>query len=168
MEQILAQNNIKTVRFFDRKHVAHNFSFSDKMLEDNIFIEYYSAGAMDEDEDELAEDEEIGDDVESAEHGSQLSVVMLHQNRYYQFLMYHGTYEIGLPVMLLQTIIFLTSLIEKTDRKQLVEYLTSISVDPLIPHEIPDKEFRGIANEMLKLKIETIHNLIIEGKSGLN
>lgn len=166
MKEILALYNIKTVEFYDRRKVPHNFAFSEKMFKNNIFIEHYSSGAMDE-EDEF-EDEDTEDDAENPEHGSQLSVVMKHKEKYYQFLMYHSTYEIGLPVIVLQTIIFLVDLIEKIDPAQLVVHLFGISPDPLIPHEILDIEFRDAANAMLKLKIETIHNLIKEGKAGLN
>lgn len=93
---------------------------------------------------------------------------MKHKNKYYQFLMFHNTIEIGVPVMLLQTITFLVKMIEEIDPGQLIEYLTRIATDPLISHDIPDKEFRDIANKMLKLKIETIHNLIQEDNADLN
>ncbi len=74
----------------------------------------------------------------------------------------------GIPVMLLQTIISLVKLIEETEPSQPIEHLTGIATDPLIPHDIPDKEFRDIANKMLKLKIQTVHNLIQEDNADLN
>ncbi len=137
------------------------------MWAENIAIEYYFADTFDE-ESEETEDEDIEDEIEDPEYGSQLSVLMKHQNKYYQFLMYHDVVEIGVPVMLIQTILFLVRLIEQTEPDRLIEYLTSLATDPLIPHELPDKEFRDVANKMLKLKFQTIHNLNQEGKADLS
>jgi len=188
MKELLALYNIKTVHFFDNGHMARNFAFSKKMLANNIFIEHYAAGGLDEDEDEFAEDDEMEDDemeddeleddeqeddemeddAQYPEHGSQLSIVMEHKKKYYQFLMYHSTYEIGLPVMVLQTIVFLVDLIEKVEPGQLIDYISGIAIEPLIPHEIPEKDFRDAANKMLKLKIKFIHDLISEDNADLN
>lgn len=96
---------------------------------------------------EEMENEQIEDDTEESESGSQLSVIMKHKIKYYQSLMFYNTIEIGVPVMLLQTITFLVRLIEEIEPSQLIEHLTRIATDPLIPHNIPDKEFRDIANK---------------------
>lgn len=165
MDEILTFYNIRTVNFLDNSHVDRKYSFSNKMLANDIFIEYYSTDSLDAEENE---DAEIEDDYEIPEYGSQLSVIMKHQNKYYQFLMFHNTFEIGIPIMLLQTITFLVKMIENTKPGQLVEYLTNLSTDPLIPHEIPDREFREMAYEMLKQKIQTIQNLIKEENADLN
>jgi hypothetical protein len=111
-------------------------------------------------------DEDI--DEAEPEYGSRLSVIMKHKNKYYEFLMYHDTIEIGVPVMLLQTITFLVKLIDDSDPEKVIEYCATLSPDPLIPHEIPEKKFRNAANKMLKLKIQTVHNLIQEGNANLN
>jgi hypothetical protein len=164
LKKLLASHyNIKTVQFVDNSEVDRHYVFSDKMLANEIFIEYYTIDTLESDE-----NEEIEDDTDGPEYGSQLSVVMKHSNRYYQFLMFHDTFEIGFPVMLLQTIVFLVKLIEEAEPNQLIEYLTEISSDPLIPHDIADRAFRDVANKMLKLKIKTIHNLIQEDKADLN
>ncbi len=168
MEQVLSLYNIKSVRFFDNKNVAREYAFNDKMLANNIFIEYYSIDPNEEEENNVADDEEIEDDTEESDYGSQLSVIMEHHGKYYQFLMFHGTYEIGVPVLLLQTIIFLTDMIEKAKPNQLIEYFARIATDPLIPDEIPEKKFRDMANKMLKLKIKTIHDLIEKRQTDLN
>lgn len=183
MKELLALYDIKTVHFFDSRGVAINFAFSKKMLANNIFIEHYSAGGLDEDEDELAdddemEDDEMGDDEleddeledgsQYPEHGSRLSIVMEHRKKYYQFVMYHNTYEVGLPVMVLQTIVFLVGLIEKVEPGQLIDYISSIAIEPLIPHEIHEKDFRDVAKDLLKTKIKFIHNLIREENADLN
>lgn len=168
MEQLLSLYNITTVQFFDSNNTSRNYAFSDKMVANNVFIEHYTTDPMEAEENKVVGDEKIEEDDEDPEYGSQLSVIMEHEKKYYQFLMFHSTYEIGVPVMLLQTIIFLTNLIEKTAPDQLIEYLNSICPDPLIPHEIPDKKFRDMANKMLKLKMKTVHNLIQERKADLN
>ncbi|TXJ22285.1 MAG: hypothetical protein E6Q24_21200 [Chitinophagaceae bacterium] len=93
---------------------------------------------------------------------------MKHRGKYYEFLMYFNGVEIGTPVLLLQTIIFLVKLIEEAEPDQLIEYLTSLSVDPLVPHEIVDKEFRDIARALIKLKIQTAEELIRKKKAKLN
>lgn len=168
MEQTLGIYNIKTVQFFDTKNVARKYAFSSKMLANNIFIEYYTIDPTEEEDLEVSDDEEIEDDVEDTEYGSHLSVIMEHKSKYYQFLLFHSVFEIGVPVMLLQTVIFLTNLIEKIEPAQLIEHFTSIATDPLIPHEIADKEFRDVATKMLKLKIQTVHDLIRADQAGLN
>jgi len=162
LEKLLASKfNIKTVHFIDNSDVVRHYSFSDKMLANDIFIEYYSV-------DELESDEDDGDGSDDPEYGSQLSVVMKLKNRYYQFLMFHDVFEIGTPIMLLQTIVFLVKLIEEIAPGQLIEHLTEIATDPLIPHDIPEKRHRDIANKMLEVKMQTVHELIREGKSDLN
>jgi hypothetical protein len=182
LEKLFALYNIKTVGFLDGSNVARMFAFTNKMLANNIFIEFFtvdeSASEADLEETEDDDIEEVGidevdmhnEDIDEAEpeYGSRLSVIMKHKNKYYEFLMYHDTIEIGVPVMLLQTITFLVKLIDDSDPEKLIEYFTTLATDPLIPHEIPDKKFRNAANKMLKLKIQTIHDLIQEGKANLN
>ena len=128
------------------------------MFSENIFIEYFSVNP---DDDDIDEDEDT-------EYGAQLSLIMKQQNLYYQFLMYHGAFEVSTPVMLLQTILFLIKTIEDISPDQFVKYFSSMSPDPLIPHEIPDKEFRDTANKMLKLKLERILDLIQDDNAELN
>jgi hypothetical protein len=178
MDQLLALNNIKTVHFLDRKDTDHCYSFTSKMAAKDIFIEYYNVEFDEneeiEDDEELEQnedqdnDQEFEEDGDFSQYGSQLSVVMKYKSRYYQFVMYDNAHEIGVPLMLLQTIIFIVKLIEEAKPDQLVEYLTSLSTNPLIPHEIPDADFREVAKEMIKLKIKTIHQLIREEQAGLN
>lgn len=151
MEQALALYNIHTVRFFTNDNDSRNYAFTKKMLEHKIFLEYYSIDPLDEEELEIFEEEEFG---------VHLSVLLEYKTKYYQFSLFHNTWDIGIPVMLLQTIIFFSNLIERIEYDKLIEYLTSISIDALIPHEIPDKEFRAKANKLLKLKLQTVHNLI--------
>jgi len=182
LEKLLALHyNIKTVHFFDSKGVDHRYVFTDKMLANEIFIEYYTVdddieeeeyiddGEL-EDEDLEEEDESDLDDGEEAypDYGSQFSVVMKHDSKYYQFLMYHSKDEIGVPIILLQSIVFVVKLIEESNPDRLIEYLTSLSPDPLIPHQIGERRFRQAANTLIKLKIQTIHRLIQEGKADLN
>lgn len=169
LKKILTLYNIKTVGFVDSSHVERKYAFTSKMSANNIFIEYYTIDdfVAEEDDDETGH-EEIDDDAQAPEHGSRLSVILKHQNKYYEFLMFHDTIEIGIPIILLQTIIFLVKLIEESKSDQLIEYLASVATDPLIPHEIPDKEFREAAHKMLKLKIQTVQNLIQEGNADLN
>lgn len=83
-------------------------------------------------------------------------------------LMYHDALEIGVPIMLLQTIIFIVKLIEETNPDLLVEYFTDVATDPLIPHELPDKEHRDVALKMLKARLQTIQDLIQEDNADLN
>lgn len=169
MDALLALYNIRTVRFWDSSGVERQYSFSSKMLANNIFIEHYTIDPSDmEDEEEGDEVEGIEEDYESPEYGSLLSVIMEHKGKHYDFVMFYNSVEIGAPVMLLQTIIFLVKLIEETKPAQLIEYLTSIATDPLIPHSIHDKEFRDSANNLIKLKLQTIHTLIQEDNAGRN
>lgn len=171
MEKLLALYNIKTVGFVDSSHVERKYAFNSKMSAKNVFIEYFTIddfAVEEEDDREETGHEEIDDDSESPEQGSSLSVIMKHKNKYYEFLMFRGTIEIGIPIILLQTIIFLVKLIEETEPDRLVEYLTGVAADPLIPHEIPDKEFRDAALQMLKLKLQTVQNLIQEDNATLN
>lgn len=177
MEKLFALYNIKTVGFLDGSNVARMFAFTSKMLANNIFIEFFTIDELaaeadieeteDDDIEEVDMHDEDIDEVEP-EYGSRLSVIMKHKNKYYEFLMYHDAIEIGVPVMLLQTITFLVKLIDDSEPEKLIEYFTTLSTDPLIPHEIPDKKFRNAANKMLKLKIQTVHDLIQEGKANLN
>lgn len=169
MEKILALNNIQTVGFVDASNVERKYAFTSNMAANSIFIEYYTVDefAVEIESDDEEEDDFNGD-VESPEHGSSLSVVMKNKGKYYEFLMYHNTFEIGVPVLLIQTIIFLVKLIGETGPDKLVEYLTALATDPLIPHEITDKEFKDAALKMLKVKIQTIENLIHKSKSSLN
>lgn len=97
-----------------------------------------------------------------------LSVIIKHRNKYYDLLMYHDTMELGTPVILVQTIVFLVRLIEDTDPERLIEYLHGISPDPLIPHEIEDKKFRDSAQKLLELKIRKVQDLIREDKARHN
>lgn len=166
MEKLLALYNIKTVGFVDSSHVERRYAFNSKMSAKNVFIEYFTIDDFAVEEE--TEHEEIDDDSESPEQGSSLSVIMKHKNKYYEFLMFRGTIEIGIPIILLQTIIFLVKLIEETEPDRLVEYLTGVAADPLIPHEIPDKEFGDAALQMLKLKLQTVQNLIQEDNATLN
>jgi len=175
LDKVLGLYNVKTVRFTDGKGVVHEFSYTSKMRANDIFIEYSTLEIPDEEEDDeddfkedLEEEEEDFDEEKEPEYGSQLSVVMKQGNKYYQFLMYHDCFEIGFPVILTQTILFLIKLIEEVDPAQLVEYLIGISPHPLIPDKIPEKDFKRIANKMLKLKIQTIQNLIQEDTAGHN
>ncbi|MFC6100768.1 hypothetical protein [Olivibacter domesticus] len=158
MEKLLTLYNIKTVGFVDSSHVERKYAFTSKMLANNVFIEYFT----------IDEFEEINDDSEPPEHGSRLSVIMEHRNKYYEFLMFHDAIEVGIPIILLQTIIFLIKLIEETEPDQLVEYLADVATDPLIPHEIPEKKFRDAALKMLKLKLQTVQNLIQEDNAARN
>lgn len=91
-----------------------------------------------------------------------------YQNKYYDLVMYRNAVEIGTPVLLIQTIIFLVKLIGDSQPLKIVEYLTSIATDPLIPHQIEDMEFRESAYEMIRLKLQTIQNLISTHKAGRN
>lgn len=182
MDKLLALHyNIRTVHFFDNNGVDRCFYFSDKMLANDIFIEFYTKEDMelgeeeeiDEEDDEIDEEEvdeedEFENNADFPEYGSQLTVLMKHKSRYYLFTMYDNTSEIGIPIMLLQTVVFVVKLIEETKPDDLVEYLTSISTAPLIPHLIPDPEFRTLAKRLIKDKIQIIHELIQEGKTGLN
>ncbi|NLR67888.1 hypothetical protein HGH92_26525 [Chitinophaga varians] len=166
MEKILALNNIKTVDFIDNSNVVRKYSFTSKMVANSIFIEYYTIGEFEVDEEDYEDDEENDEDFELPEQGSRLSVLLKHRNKYYEFLMFHDTVEIGVPIILLQTIIFLVKLIEETEPDQLIEYLTGVATDPLIPHEIEDKEFRSAALKLLKVKFQTIENLIQENDAA--
>ncbi|WP_298709738.1 hypothetical protein [uncultured Chitinophaga sp.] len=170
MEKILALNNIQTVGFIDASNVERKYAFTSKMAASSVFIEYFTIDefAVEVEDDEEEGEEDFNDDVESPEHGSSLSVIMKNKGKYYEFLMYHNTFEIGVPVILVQTIIFLVKLIEESGPDQLVEYLTSLATDPLIPHEIADREFKNVALKMLKVKIQTIEDLIHKSKSSLN
>lgn len=135
-------------------------------------MEYVTIEASQTEEDEEAEsqqeDDDFQDDNEEPEYGSQLSVVMKHNDRYYQFVMYHNCVEIGTPVMLLRTILFLVKLIDDTAAAQLIEYLMEISSDPLVAHNIADKKFRDAAYDIIRLKIETTDQLIQDDKADLN
>lgn len=183
MVKLLSLYNIKTVQFIDNNAVERKYSFSDKMLANSIFIEYFTNDPFDFDEAADAESEEMEEDfdegdsdeddfdedaLDEGDFGSSLSVIMKHRRKYYEFLMYHNTNEIGTPVLLLQTIIFLVKLIEEAEPDQLIEYLTSLSVAPLIPHEIEDKRFQEAARKMIKLKIQTVEELIQGNKANLN
>lgn len=53
MEVLLALYNIQTVRFIDNSEIERHYFFDDKMLAENIFIEYYAADPVDTDEDEI-------------------------------------------------------------------------------------------------------------------
>ena len=154
LDNILALYKIRNVHSIDNDDVDRNYAFNDKMLSNEIFIEYYTR--------------DNGDDNEITEHKTELSVLMKHKNRYYQFLMFTNTIEVGTPVMLLQTIIFLVNLIEANHSDKLVQYLTQLSIAPLIPHEIADCEYRDLANELLRLEIEAIHTSIQQSGAALN
>jgi hypothetical protein len=179
LEKLLALYNIRSVTFLDSRQTERKYAFTSKMLANNIFIEYYTINdlAVAADEEEIEDDdiddvdihyEDMEDDEVEDEYGSQLSVVMKHKNKYYQFVMFYNTVEIGFPILLLQTIIFIVKLIEETEPGKLVEYLMSISPAPLVPHEISDKEHRDIANDLLKLKIQTVHELIKDNNARHN
>lgn len=171
LDNLFALHSIKRVWFIDGRNIQRSYVFTSKMQTNNIFIEYFTIDTLpeeDEGPDEDIESEDFNDDESEPEYGSRLSVVMKHNNKYYEFLMYYDTFEIGVPIMLLQTILFLVKLIEETAPDLLVEYLTSLATDPLIPHEIADKSFRNAANKMIKLKLQTIHSLIREGNADLN
>ncbi|RKE52460.1 hypothetical protein [Sphingobacterium detergens] len=152
MEQTLTLYNINTVRFFDNRNVARNYAFTKKMVEHNIFLEYYTIDPLEEEDVEMIDEEK--------DYGSHLYVLLEREGKYYQFSLFHDVFEIGIPVMLMQTIIFFFFLIEKIEIEKLIEHLVGISIDALIPHEIKDKEFRDNAKKLLNLKLQTVHNLI--------
>lgn len=158
MEKLLSLYNIRTVRYTDSEHNNRIYAFTHKMFHENIFIEYFYVNP---DDDDIVEDE-------NTEFGGQLSLIMKQQGFYYQFLMYRSAFEVSTPVMLLQTILFLVKTVEDIRPDQLVEYFSNMASDPLIPHQIPDKEFRDTANKMLKLKLERILDLIQADNAELN
>ena len=167
MRKLLLLHNISTVQYLDNSNVERTYAYTDKMLANDVFIEYYSVGDLETEENV----EEMKEDVENdsiPDYGSQLSVIMKYKHKYYQFLMFHNAVEIGSPVILLQTIVFLVNLISTTSAELLVDYLTDLSTEPLIPHLIEDSEFRNAANGMLRVKVKTIHELIQEHKADLN
>jgi hypothetical protein len=126
------------------------------MFSENIFIEYFFVSP---------EDDNLDEDTE---YGGQLSLIMKQKDLYYQFLMYHGTFEVGTPVMLLQTILFLVKTIEEVRSVQFIEYFSSMAIDPLIPKEIPYKGFKDDENKKLKLKFKMILDLIRADNAELN
>jgi len=161
LEKILALHNIKTVGFTDNRHVERKYAFTNKMSANNTFIEYYTIDGFDAEEQDPAQTGHRKiDEFEPEEQGSRLSVIMEHKNKYYELLMFHNTVEIGSPIILLQTIIFLVKLIEDTEPDQLVDYLADVSTDPLIPHQIREKEFSNVARMMIKTKVQTVQHLI--------
>jgi len=167
VEELLALYGIRSVVYYDNVDVRRIYAFTSEMAARNIFIEFYDA---DEAETEEDEDDEVHvlNDGEMPDHGSQMSVIMEHENKYYQFLLYDGAYETAVPIMQIQTINFLVELIEPIPSDRLVPYLTTLSTDPLIPHLIEDKEHRELAVTLVKSKILTVHELIKESNAGFN
>lgn len=168
MEELLALYGIRSVVYYDNVDVRRTYAFTSEMAARNIFIEFYDTDEAGEEEEENDEVRILNDDDEMPDHGSQMSVIMEHENKYYQFLLYDGAYEIAVPIMQIQTINFLVELIEPIPSDRLVRHLTTLSTDPLIPHLIEDKEHRELAVTLVKSKILTVHELIKESNAGFN
>ena len=169
MEKLLEHNNIRVISYFDGYETERRYAFSPSMLTKNIFIEFFTIEASDLEPDEVADFEDEEEDEEILpEPGSFLSVIMEHKKKFYEFLMYHDAFEIGSPVLLVQTILFLVKTIDQFSAEEVIEYLTDLAPDPLIPHEIKAKKHRELAISLVKIKLTHVHQVLNEGKEGLN
>ncbi len=172
MQLLKGLYGIRTVGFREESGRTHTFSFTQSMLERDIFIEHISELPIQEEDDEDEEydpEQENINDSEEEVYGGKLSVVMRENDKLYEFLLYHDVLDIDKPVLLAQTIVFLVKVIEESKPDRLISYLRELSTDPLIPHEIiGDKKFKQSAIQLIEIKLQRARELYLADQADQN
>ena len=155
MENLLAIYGLQTVSFVDEQGCNYWFVYSDKMIQDNIFIEFY-------------EKEIEVDQPEQFAYETSVSVFSATPTSAFHFMLLFDDRPLVAPLIILAVIRDAMDLIEKSNRQNVFSLLKQASVGAISSarqfgfFDLEDRD------AYIRERVAMIHRLILQGRARQN
>jgi hypothetical protein len=158
MEKLLAKKGIKSVTYIDTDGIIYKYFYTDKLLANNIIIEFYE---FERDEEEERPAEEEG----SPKYETSISVCHTHKKICYEFTILFDTRPYVPTLYVYRMILDLVELIENSEPGAIIENLEDASDgDVNSNHYRRDEKLMNGFNDHVSGRINLVFKLIEQTK----
>lgn len=156
MERLLARKGIKAVSFVDTDGIIYRYFYTDQLLAQKIFIEFYEFENQDIDYDPA--------DPDDPKFETGITAFLSHQNESYEFIILLDTRPFIPALYSYRILLDLVEIIENSEPSLLIKNLhhaatSVVSTKVLRNDEITQKEFAEKTNEKITFVMEMIDEL---------